>query len=180
MSTHGGRLNQSLRAYKDNEDSSTRLYHALKLAALVAVFLERHEHCVGHFDLVVAVPSRKRREAVNSIVALVERLKPKYTQGTLRRVSRDPGPDEFVSRLTVTGKQVLLFDDTFTTGKSIAAAYRALEAAGAELVTPLVIGRHFHPTYEMSRPLWECLKRQQWNAERCGICAPVQCTDTLF
>ncbi|MYA73388.1 MAG: hypothetical protein F4Y27_01735 [Acidimicrobiaceae bacterium] len=37
-------------------------------------------------------------------------------------------------------KQVLLLDDTFTTGSSITAAHRALTRVGADLLTPWSLG----------------------------------------
>ena len=72
----------------------------------------------------------------------------------------------------IAGQRVLLLDDTFTTGRSIAAAHRALANAGAKIVGPLVIGRHFHPDYETSVDLWDYLRKHTWSLKRCGICGP--------
>jgi len=53
--------------------------------------------------------------------------------------------------------------------------YSALANVGAKIVAPLIIGRHFHPGYDTSIDLWECLRKHTWSLKRCGICGPVQC-----
>ena len=75
----------------------------------------------------------------------------------------------------VEDRSVLLLDDTFTRGRSIAAAHRALVSGGASIIGPLVIGRHFHLDFPTSVGLWSCLKDQRWSLDRCGLCGPVDC-----
>ena len=57
----------------------------------------------------------------------------------------------------------------------VVTVYSALADAGAKIVGPLVVGRHFYPDYDTSVDLWDCLRKHTWSLKRCGICGPVQC-----
>ena len=172
MSVHSEALHQRLRWYKDGQPPQRR-EHTLELAALLVLFLGHHLGCLGGApDLVVTVPSR-RRDAVKGIEDQVGWLSERHT--SLSAVGTKDLP-QFEVDGDVRGKQVLLLDDTFTRGRSITAASRALSGAGADGVRALVIGRHFHPGYDTSVELWECLKRHTWRLDRCGICGPIHCS----
>ena len=83
----------------------------------------------------------------------------------------------FVAPAELKGRRVLLIDDTFTRGRSITAAYEALPSVGADVLVPLVIGRHFRPDYSTSQALHDCLSRRRWKLKHCGICKPVECPE---
>ena len=177
MSVHGRGLHRRLRNYKDATAKAEKREFSLDLAALLYLFLERHSDCLGGMpDIVVTVPSGER----DALRAVIKRL-PSLRDRRLR-VLRAVGSNterryeiyEGVSQ-RVAGRRVLLLDDTFTSGRSITAAYRALANAGAKIVGPLVIGRHFYPDYDTSVDLWDCLRKHTWSLKRCGICGPVQC-----
>lgn len=172
MSVHNEALHQRLRLYKDGHLHQRREY-TLELAALLVLFLRHHLKCLGGTpDLVVTVPST-RRDAVKGIVDQVGWLTERHT--SLSAVGTKDAP-QFDVDGDVSRKQVLLLDDTFTRGRSITAASRALSGAGAASIRALVIGRHFHPDYDTSVGLWECLKQHTWSLDRCGICGPIQCS----
>ena len=181
ISVHGKGLHRRLRRYKDATSKAEKREYLLDLAALLHLFLERHSDCLGGMpDIVVTVPSTDRdalRAVIKRLPSLRERrLRVLRAVGskTERRYEVDEGASQQVA-----GRRVLLLDDTFTSGRSIAAASSALANAGAKIVGPLVIGRHFYPDYDTSVDLWDCLRKHTWSLKRCGICGPVQCPTEL-
>ena len=177
ISVHGRGLHRRLRNYKDATAKVERREFSLDLAALLYLFLERHSDCLGGMpDIVVTVPSTDR-DALRAVIKRLPSLRDRrlrvlraVASKTERRYEVDEGASERVA-----GRRVLLLDDTFTSGRSITAAYSALANAGAKIVGPLVIGRHFYPDYDTSVDLWDCLRKHTWSLKRCGICGPVQC-----
>ena len=177
ISVHGRGLHRRLRNYKDATAKAGRRECSLDLAVLLYLFLERHSDCLGGMpDIVVTVPSADR-DALRAVIKRLPSLRDRRLRvlravgsKTERRYKVDEGASQRVA-----GRRVLLLDDTFTSGRSITAAYSALANAGAKIVGPLVIGRHFYPDYDTSVDLWDCLRKHTWSLKRCGICGPVQC-----
>lgn len=173
MSLHGGALNHRLRGYKDAPTIETRREHSLDLAALLGMFLLRHQRCIGrHYDHVVTVPSHDR-DAFAGVVDMLRGLRTRRIEAT----GESDAPQYELVTPQVDGKTVLLLDDTFTSGKTIAAAHRALVNGGARIIGPLVIGRHFRSDYSTSVDLWRCLQHHEWSLDACGLCGPVRCED---
>ena len=176
MSVHGSPLHHRLRGYKDAPSSEARREHALVLAALLRLFLRRHRDCLGDTpDFVVTVPSKKR-DALATVVKMLPKLNAKHTRA-LKATGTSSVPRYKLVASQVEGRSVLLLDDTFTSGRSIAAAHSALVEGGAEILGPLVIGRHFRPDYWANERLWNCLKGRKWSLDECGLCGPVDCRD---
>lgn len=175
MSRHGELLHTHLRGYKDGGPKQREKY-TLTLAALLHLFLKQHEACIGgQFDLVTTVRS-KNRDAMKAIVRKIGRLRQRHIALTSTRTGQLP---EFSAPSCVDAKRVLLLDDTLTTGKSLTAAHKALTEAGADVLCPVVIGRHFHPNYDTSRFLAKCLDGHKWTLNRCGVCRPIKCNQDL-
>lgn len=171
MSVHMDPLHDRLRFYKNGSEAQ-RVEYTLDLAALLVLFLGRHLECLGGApDFVVTVPSADR-DAVKWIVDKIGWLSEKHYSLSATGTKEAP---RFQATEVVSGRRVLLIDDTFTRGRSITAAHRALTESGAQSVTALVIGRHFHPNYDTSVGLWACLQRHRWSLDRCGICDPIDC-----
>ena len=171
MSVHLGPLHDRLHFYK-NGSRAQRVEYTLDLAALLVLFLERHLKCLGgEPDVVVTVPSAQR-DAVKWIVDKIGWLSERHCSLSATGTKNAP---EYQATGAVSGRRVLLIDDTFTKGRSITAAHEALTESGAQSVTALVIGRHFHPSYDTSVGLWACLQRLTWSLDRCGICDPIDC-----
>jgi len=174
MSVHGSPLHHLLRGYKDAPSREARREHSLVLAALLGLFLQRHRDCIGDTpDFVVTVPS-KNRDALKVVVKMLPKLSAKRVQA-LKATGTSNAPRYKLVDSQVRGRSVLLLDDTFTSGRSIAAAHRALSKGGANIVGPLVIGRHLRPDFPTSIELWNCLEKQRWNLDACGLCGPVDC-----
>lgn len=161
-SEHLGQVHTVLSTYK-NGLPSQRGHLMTRLASILWLFLEQHERCVAvaagarHdlFDVVVTVPSstRERDDARGNLRWLVSEgcaptkgrfvraLRPSATAPT----GRDYGPGRYDATLPVDDADVLLVDDTWTTGGHAQSAATALKLAGARTVALVVIGRHVQP-----------------------------------
>lgn len=175
MSAHGEFLHRHLRRYKDGNADERRLF-TRRLAALLELFLRHHSDCLGGSFAQVATVLSKNRDAPRAIVNQLSRFR--GLQNPLRYQIGSNGLPHFTATRSIAGQRVLLFDDTFTSGQSIFGAYRVLEEVGAQVVGPLVIGRHFHPEsseWPNHKKLMKCLKQTPWSVQACGICGPIHC-----
>ena len=177
MSISSGLLHHHLRWYKgygpptSQAEVAQRARLTGRLAALTALFLQHHAGCLGAWDVVTTVPSATR-SAPASIIARVRALRGDYAELlSLRPQSLKLARDRFAVTQRVTDQRVLLFDDTFTSGKSVFAATAALRDAGALVVGPLLIGRHINPGWEPSDRLLGWLSKEQWAEGRCCRCS---------
>ncbi len=131
---------------------------AEQVRAVLSMFLERHEDCVArasgvdHFGLVATVPSSDARRdghhPLRRIVGDIVPTRDRYER-LLRRTSWPAEPRTFDRRRyraarRLDGENVLLIDDTWTTGASMQSAAVALKAAGAATVGAVVVGRHLN------------------------------------
>lgn len=165
MSIERSVMHHHLRNYKDGPDANARAVLGRRLAALVALFLANHDACIGPYDEVATVPSR-RRNAPQHILDRVGSLQ-QYESGLLEMA----GDGRLQVTRDVRDRSVLLFDDTFTTGRSIFAAVRTLRLSGANVMGPLVVGRHVNPTYNNSKPMVERLTGVLYDLTTCARCA---------
>lgn len=62
---------------------------------------------------------------------------------------------------------------------SPSAAVHALTQVSAAQITPLVIGRHFRPSYGENPTMYRRLSDMEFDVERCGGCAGVVFTPSL-
>ena len=174
MSLHGSALHRRLRRYKDAPTGEERREHSLILAVLLGHFLQRHQDCLGATpDFLVTVPSEDR-DALTAVIDMLPQLRARRIRA-LRASGTRASPQFELVAPQVEDRGVLLLDDTFTRGRNIAAAHRALVNGGASIIGPLVIGRHFHSDFSTSAGLWSCLKDQRWSLDRCGLCKPIDC-----
>lgn len=154
-------------------------------AAVLWRFLVLHEKCltdhcaIAAFDTVTTVPSTsgRRDHPLRSMVADMV--------GTTRDRHRDlltPTPEaadlgrsvsaERFASSALWGENVLLIDDTWTTGSRAQSAAAALKAAGADCVAVVVLGRHLNIDYgntaghvenaRMRRFSWEACPTRPW------------------
>lgn len=168
LSIHGGLLHNHLFQYKNSGHSTCQNL----LAALTAVFFANHSLCIGDFDSITPVPSSKRAAPLliaQKVMAMRDSINPTLNATTENNRHFDPG--RFQVTRDVKGERILLFDDTFTSGSTIFSAYAALAEAGAVIVGPLVIGRHFRPDKDdSSKALYSWLKSRTWSEDNCARC----------
>lgn len=166
-----------------NEDSSSWLQ--LPLASLLWTFLHGHLKCIenaygGDFDIGVTVPSSKQRNGRNHLDALLSCIqewpvawkrdvltKTRSESAAERRQRIVPGL--FAADPIVNGRRVLLLDDTFTSGGTMASAARALRDAGARCVVGISFGRQLNANREEARELISELPRRPLDLNTCAV-----------
>jgi predicted amidophosphoribosyltransferase len=154
-------LHHALSGYKRPPDVVASRFQ-VELAAVLWRYLELHEACVAYaaqtkgFAVVTTVPSstpkRVDTHPLQRIVGdLVRPTRDRYER-LLRRSTKTTqphrlDPHKFEAARDLTGTDVLLIDDTWTTGANARSAAAALKAGGARTVAAVVIGRHLHRDY---------------------------------
>jgi predicted amidophosphoribosyltransferase len=159
--SHAGGLESPLRAYKSHGPQHRWL--AAPLAALLGRFLDRHGSCIrsrlGPIDVCCIVPYYPANgRDFQPLVELVQRssawptgqpwrldLVRKARSGKLTKQALDL--DAFQATVDLTGAGVLVVDDTFTSGATLASVASALRRAGAERVVGLTLGRQLNPAW---------------------------------
>jgi predicted amidophosphoribosyltransferase len=179
--SHAGGLESPLRAYKSHGPEHRWL--AAPLAALLGAFLDRHSHCIssrfGPIDACCTVPYHPGNgRDFQPLVELVQHsgawpngqpwrldLVRKTRPGKLAKQALDA--DAFQATGALTGARVLVIDDTFTSGTTLASVASALRRAGADGVVGLTLGRQLNPAWHPeSAPVlaeqWERLFNLDW------------------
>jgi len=185
-SEHLGQMHTVLRTYKNSLPQAQR-FAAVRLTAILWRFLEEHELCVARaagvaeFKIVTTVPSSSaaRDEAghLRKIVDWCGPIKERHVRalkpsGATADGDRDFSPDRYRVVELVENADVLLIDDTWTTGGHAQSAACALKSAGASRVAIVVIGRHFHADYqageETSKERFEAIPLP-FNWKKCAV-----------
>jgi hypothetical protein len=156
----------------------------LDLAAVLWRFLDRHEQCLARragvraFTVVMTVPSgdagRDARHPLPDVVGeLVGHTRDRYERlldpAGIAIEARATDPRRYVATRGLESENVLLIDDTWTTGANAESGAAVLKAAGAGVVGIVVIGRHIHEEYADNAARLRALPRFSW--DRCALCA---------
>ncbi len=176
-------LHHALAGYKRPPEEVAKRFE-VELAAVLWRHLAAHEQCVAlatgvrqQFDLVTTVPSSSpSRAETHPLCRIVgelcgptrdryERLLLRTNRGT---VPHTPSLEKFEPIRDLDGANILLIDDTWTTGANAQSAASALKSAGARKVAAVVIGRHLHRDHgDNNRRLRALLTPFQW--DRCAV-----------
>lgn len=181
LALKGEQYANELWRYK-NAAGPQQQYFRMGLAAVLWRFLALHEACVAAhcavsgFDVVTTPPSTSGREDHPLRVLVAEMV------GATRDRYRDlltPAPDAAAlgrnpsrSRYTsaaLWGENVLIIDDTWTSGNHAQSASAALKAAGAGSVAVVVLGRHLNVSYGDTATLVEQARLRQFSWDMCGL-----------
>lgn len=180
-------MGRDLTTYKHpNVPSHLRASRSLGLAAVVWRWLAVHERCIARtagsagFDLVTTVPSTRGRASTHPLTTVVGELVTDARQRardllTLSRADlgqRVLAQDRFVANADLQGHDVLVIDDTWTTGAKIQSAGAALKAAGAGTVAGLAIGRWINADYANNAAWLTDKRRFPWVWDECCLCRP--------
>ncbi|MGW3634015.1 hypothetical protein ACWD7F_28360 [Streptomyces sp. NPDC005122] len=178
LALKGEQYANELWRYK-NAAGSQQQFFRMGLAAVLWRFLALHEACIADhcavpgFDIVSSVPSTSGREGHPLRTMTAEMV------GVTRSRYRDlltPEPEAAALGRTAStsrynssalwGENVLLIDDTWTTGSHAQSAATALKVAGAGSVAVVVLGRHLNASYGDTATLVEQarLRRFSWDA----------------
>ena len=123
--------------------------------------------------ITVVPPTRRRtqRHPLEKVVRRSRWLRRRYTR-TLRTAAR-PGHNAasdtaFRVVRDVGGLELVVVDDTFTTGASVQSAVSALRLAGARVAAVVVIGRVVNPDANPEEAdLWTAARQTPWRLNRC-------------
>lgn len=169
----------------------------LPLSSLLWSFTHKHLKCIedaygGGFDVRVVIPSHSStRGGVNHlerVVKAVPRMAKQWEFGVLRKSllskadsrRRKIVPNLFAADGSVAGKRVLLLDDTFTSGGTMASAAYALKDAGAAAVVGLAFGRQLHVGWGDSQDLISSLPGRDLDLIDCAVHGQVGSWSLLF
>ena len=174
----GDNLWYALRRYKDGRDAALRRRLGRRLGRLLSRFLRRHLACIApglspDWRITVVAPTRRRsqRHPLEKVVRRSRWLRRRYIR-TLRTAAR-PGHHAASDRAfkvirDVGGLELVVVDDTFTTGASVQSAVSALRLAGARVVAVVVIGRVVNPDANPEEAaLWAAARKTSWRLNRC-------------
>lgn len=146
MAVKDKQLTRVLSQYKNSKSNEVRRTFTNELACVLATFLARHQNCMGEFDLVTVVPSSQGRTTplVDVLGRRISLTRARFAEAlvTCSENSREMRPDSCEVVIDVRDRNVLLIDDTWTSGASVQSAAVALKRTGANRVVGLVIGRH--------------------------------------
>lgn len=175
---------EGILARAKNEPSDAWL--RLPLGSLLATFMAQHLRCVesfygGEFDLRVAMPShsstRGGLQHLDAVIGSVRGFSSEWASGALlkneaskadsRRAQIVPGL--FTASPAVKRRRILLFDDTFTTGGTMASAAYALKQAGASSVVGLSFGRQLRADWKDSREFVASLADRELEIDKCVV-----------
>ncbi|MBR8642638.1 hypothetical protein KEF29_33360 [Streptomyces tuirus] len=180
LALKGEQYANELWRYK-NAAGPQQQYFRMGLAAVLWRFLALHESCISDhcavpgFGIVTTVPSTSGRAdhplrtiAAGSVGVTRERYRDLLTPTPdAAALGRTASPSRYTAS-ALWGENVLLIDDTWTTGNHAQSAAAALKAAGAGSVAILILGRHLNIDYGNTATHVEQarLRRFSW-----GICA---------
>jgi hypothetical protein len=155
------------------------------LAAILWRWLSEHEECLAaaagiqseRFDIITSVPSASGRAGTHPVTQIVSGI----VTGTAERYrevlrlirgdipSREVARDRFVATTDLSGQNVLLIDDTWTTGAKMQSASAALKIGGATRVGGLAIGRWFKNGYRDNTAWLREVRRSGWSWDSCCL-----------
>ncbi|HEY2666632.1 MAG TPA: hypothetical protein VGK51_07335 [Actinomycetota bacterium] len=174
----GDNLWHALRRYKDGRDPALRRRLGRRLGWVLSGFLRRHLACIApglspDWRITVVPPTRRRsqRHPLEKVVRRSRWLRRRYTR-TLRTVA-PPGHNAASDRAfrvirDVGGLELVVVDDTFTTGASVQSAVSALRLARARVAAVVVIGRVVNPGANPEEAeLWAAARKTPWRLNRC-------------
>lgn len=178
-----GQLHTVMRGYKDSPDEAVRARHGAQVASMIGRFLKHHRQCLesaagARFDSIVVVPSTRARAgphpleaAVGRVTSLKGLVQPLLVPGTSPITGHlQADPDGYALVREVSGRAVLLLDDTFTSGARVQSAAHALATGGATVVAALVVGRVIDPAFsDESRALWDAARTLPFSFDTCCL-----------
>lgn len=181
LALKGEQYANELWRYK-NAAGPQRLYFRTGLAAVMWRFLALHEDCVAAhcaipgFDIVTTAPSTSGR--VNHPLRTITAEMVEVTRARCRdlltptpdaaALGRNPSRSRSISA-ALWGENVLVIDDTWTSGNHAQSASAALKAACARSVAIVVLGRHLNISYGDTATLVEQARLRRFSWDACAL-----------
>lgn len=176
-------LHTTLKHYKSGTYPADRQQlFAVRTVALLIHFLTEHRRCItdaagGDWDVVTSVPSSGGRlgqhplpAAIGLVTGFREQCEDLLTRGTVQTGHLTASDQGFQLDRPVTGRRVLLVDDTFTSGARAQSAASALALGGASVVAIVPVGRVIRPEFsETTLAYWNERRRETFDFDVCCL-----------
>jgi len=178
-----GGLESLLHQYKDWGPDYT--WMARPLASVLYEFLSAHLSCIEAryeaCDVAAIVPRANASRPFDHLTTVIERLDQwpvVWDTGLLQKVGQDrpsrgtvdPNVYRVADGRAVTGKTILLVDDTWTSGSSLVSAASRLMADGAAAVVGLTIGRQLRGDFGTTHDVITAVEARTFDNRRCVLC----------
>ncbi|MFD6699838.1 MULTISPECIES: hypothetical protein [unclassified Microbacterium] len=173
-------LRRDIRNYKDGYNEDVRAVALARLSALVWHFFEVHGACLDSLGTPVThvthVPSGavSRRSGPHPIEGLLRFAPPHWERFDLTRTAdsttRTLDPLSLsVPDINLSGRHVVVFDDTWTTGAKAQSAALRVRQAGADLVSIVVAARILNVGWGPTARLLEQYPKIPWRGDVCPV-----------
>jgi predicted amidophosphoribosyltransferase len=176
-------LESALHRYKD---FAGYRWLAAPLGSVLYHFLEQHVSCIqdrfGPIDAMTVVPShpttRAGWDAMKAMIGVVQEpwsrpwdldLLARTDPATPARGRISPRLFDIAADRQVRGQRILLVDDTFTSGRTIASAAAALKFEGTQAVVGLTLGRQLGVDWPPAAHLVDSLADRDFDLGRCVL-----------
>lgn len=182
LSRVGEQWHHVLRTYKSAAPLAVRQRFRVQLAATLGRFLEQHRHCIEAragltWDCITVVPSSQDRtpphpllDALSMITGWDETVEDLLAKGDAALGHNHADDRGYKVTRQVQGQNVLLVDDTFTTGARMQSAASALTLSGATVVAGVCAARVVNPDYnDVAKLLWDTASRQPFSFDVCCL-----------
>jgi hypothetical protein len=174
--------------YKDDRDARGRpvTWKRLPLGAILWATLRKHGSCIdralGPNPIYTWVPSNETARPFDHLHEIICSVSGQWeahpwqegvvvrNREILRPSRNSVSSVAYDVTMDVSGRGVLLFDDLWTTGASMASSAAALKHAGASTVIGLVLGRQVNPALTGHAELADVVSRRGWNFDACSLC----------
>ena len=158
---------------------------ALPLASVLFEFLDKHLECIeeryGNIDLATTVPSANATRDFDHVREIIDRiaewpltwvpdLLAKIREGRPARGTTDSSFYRIEGEASVEYQSILVFDDTWTSGSSLASVARRLKEDGAKHVVGVTLGRQLHGGWGTADDLVEKVASRAFDNTVCVIC----------
>lgn len=161
-------LHYMLLNYKDGKFPQRSEQSSVRIAAILAYFLSLHGDCIDEatgrsWDVITTVPSSQDRIGEHPLVRSLSRVRAlgdQYQQLLIKGGAPvdhlNASDDGYRCTRALRGEQILLVDDTFTSGARAQSAASALSLAGGDVVAILPVGRVISPDFnDANKEFWD-------------------------
>lgn len=180
-SIEGDQSHFLVRHYKDNPDPAVRNRLGRVINRLLFLGIVLHQACIEErigqaVNMRLAVPSLSGRRGVHPFVEMTRNMHatpetPLLVQASGASSERLFRADQFdlAPAVDLSGKHVLILDDTWTRGSRTQSAALTLRRYGAKHVSVMVVSRYLKPGYAENAEFIRTRLRRDYNPRICPV-----------
>lgn len=172
-----GHLHYMMRMYKDGRTEDVQREFRLRVAATLARFLQLHRTCIGDWNLLTTIPTGRNRpgehplaQAIRLVPNLNNDFIPLLSPGTSPPAHNAASDNAYEVTEDVEGLNVLIVDDTFTSGAAAQSAASAVRRARADVTAVVPVARYIKPAFsDLHQAFWDSAREQDFSFDRCCL-----------